>query len=143
MPDMDGLELLRRAHEIDPDLPVIVITAFASIESAVRAVKEGAFDYPPKPFTGEQPASPSTASGNALQRENRNLRQQLQGDPRLETIIGRSPARCESSADQEGGAVGGQHPRPASPTARSSWHAPSMRTASASQPFVPVDALHV
>ena len=47
MPGLDGMELLRRAHELDPAMPVIMITAFATIESAVAAVKEGAFDYLP------------------------------------------------------------------------------------------------
>jgi len=50
MPGMDGLEVLRRARELDPTLPVIMITAFATIESAVEAIKEGAFDYLIKPF---------------------------------------------------------------------------------------------
>src|SRR5438552_4431721 len=45
MPGLDGMELMRRAHEIDPALPVIMITAFGSIESAVAAIKAGAFDY--------------------------------------------------------------------------------------------------
>ncbi|HEX7215445.1 MAG TPA: response regulator, partial [Methylomirabilota bacterium] len=45
MPEMDGLELLRRAHELDPALPVILLTGFATIESAVAAIKQGAFDY--------------------------------------------------------------------------------------------------
>src|SRR5437870_248602 len=48
MPGLDGMELMRRAHEIDPTLPVIMITAFGSIESAVAAIKAGAFDYLPK-----------------------------------------------------------------------------------------------
>src|SRR5262249_49924340 len=42
MPGMDGMALLRRARELDPALPVIVVTAFATIESAVAAIKEGA-----------------------------------------------------------------------------------------------------
>jgi DNA-binding NtrC family response regulator len=94
MPGMDGLELLRRIHEIDPDLPVIVITAFASIESAVGAVKHGAFDYLPKPFSADQlrVAVDRALRQRALARENRNLRQQLQEALGLETIIGRSPA---------------------------------------------------
>jgi two-component system C4-dicarboxylate transport response regulator DctD len=50
MPGMDGMTLLRRAREIDPALPVIMITGFATIESVVAAVKEGAFDYLPKDF---------------------------------------------------------------------------------------------
>src|SRR5262245_20357005 len=54
MPEIDGMVLLRRAHELDPALPVIVITAFATIESAVATVREGAFDYLPKNFSMEQ-----------------------------------------------------------------------------------------
>ncbi len=54
MPEVDGMELLRRARELDPALPVIMITAFATIESAVAAVREGAFDYLPKTFSVDQ-----------------------------------------------------------------------------------------
>ena len=94
MPGMGGLDLLRRAHQIDPDLPVIVITAFASIESAVGAVKEGAFDYLPKPFSAEQlrVAVDRALRQRELRLENRSLRQQLQQTLGLENIIGRSPA---------------------------------------------------
>jgi two-component system NtrC family response regulator len=50
MPRMDGLELLRRVRQIDPLLPVLVITAFASVENAVEAMRDGATDYLTKPF---------------------------------------------------------------------------------------------
>jgi len=50
MPVMDGMTLLREIKKIDPDYPVVVLTAFGSIESAVEAVREGAFDYITKPF---------------------------------------------------------------------------------------------
>ena len=60
MAGMDGLTLLRRAHELDPALPIIMITGFASIESAVAAVKEGAFDYLPKDFSVDQLRVPSS-----------------------------------------------------------------------------------
>jgi len=49
MPGMDGMELQRRLRSIDPDLTVIIITAFASVETAVEALKQGAFDYVTKP----------------------------------------------------------------------------------------------
>jgi DNA-binding NtrC family response regulator len=45
MPGMDGLELLRRIKQIKPDAVVIVITAFATVDTAVQALKDGAFDY--------------------------------------------------------------------------------------------------
>src|SRR5262249_21900053 len=54
MPDIDGMDLLRRAHLIDSALPVIMITAFSTIESAVAAIKAGAFDYLPKNFSADQ-----------------------------------------------------------------------------------------
>jgi two-component system response regulator HydG len=94
MPEVDGMELLRRAHDVDPALPVIVITAFATIESAVAAVKEGAFDYLPKNFSVEQlrVAVDRALRHRGLQLENRNLKEQLAQTYGLENIIGRSPA---------------------------------------------------
>ena len=53
MPGMDGLELQRRILEVDPDLAIIVITAYASVSTAVQALKEGAYDYLAKPFDPE------------------------------------------------------------------------------------------
>ena len=94
MPEVDGMELLRRAHDMDPALPVIVITAFATVESAVAAVKEGAFDYLPKNFSVEQlrVAVDRALRHRGLQLENRNLKEQLAQTYGLENIIGRSPA---------------------------------------------------
>jgi two-component system response regulator AtoC len=54
MPQIDGIELMKRAKKIDPNLPVIIMTAYASIESAVLATKEGAYDYLEKPFCPER-----------------------------------------------------------------------------------------
>jgi len=53
MPGISGLDLIQRVHEIDPEIISIVITGYASIESAVQATKLGAYDYLPKPFTSE------------------------------------------------------------------------------------------
>lgn len=50
MPDMDGMEVLRRSKQIDPDVEVIIFTAYGSIEGAVQAMKQGAHDYLVKPF---------------------------------------------------------------------------------------------
>ncbi len=53
MPGMDGIELLKRIVELDPQLPVILMTAYATIDTAVSAMKRGAFDYIQKPFEGD------------------------------------------------------------------------------------------
>jgi DNA-binding NtrC family response regulator len=54
MPGMTGLELVEKVQQIDQELPVIIMTAFGSIESAVRVIKAGAFDYLTKPFEGDE-----------------------------------------------------------------------------------------
>ena len=97
MPEMDGLELLERAHELDPALPVIVFTGHATIESAVAAIKQGAFDYLPKDFSVDQLrlAVERGLRQRGLQVENRNLRQQLREVLGLEQIVGRSPAMAQ------------------------------------------------
>ena len=94
MPEIDGMALLRRAHELDAALPVIMITAFATIESAVSAVREGAFDYLPKNFSVDQlrMSVERALRHRGLQVENRNLRGQLQQTLGFENIIGTSPA---------------------------------------------------
>lgn len=94
MPSMDGIDLLRRAHEIDPSLPVIMLTAYATIESAVGAVREGAFDYLAKPFTLDQlvVSVERALAQRRLTLENKNLRDQLQQTFGFENIVGRSAA---------------------------------------------------
>src|SRR3990170_4499525 len=54
MPDLDGLEVLKRYKQTSPETLVIMITAFGSIESAIDAMKAGAFDYVSKPFKEEE-----------------------------------------------------------------------------------------
>ncbi len=77
MPDMDGLELLTRLKAMQPDLPVIVLTAHGTIDSAVEAMKLGAFDYLTKPFNRDQlkAAVRKALEVAALTTENRHLRQ--------------------------------------------------------------------
>ena len=50
MPKVDGMEVLRQAVQMDPDLPVVIITAHGTVDNAVEALKTGAFDYITKPF---------------------------------------------------------------------------------------------
>jgi len=77
MPAMDGLDLLKRLKAIQPDLPVIMITAHGTIDSAVEAMKLGAFDYLTKPFNRDQlkAAVRKALEVAALTAENRQLRQ--------------------------------------------------------------------
>jgi DNA-binding NtrC family response regulator len=77
MPDMDGLELLTRIKTMQPDMPVIMLTAHGTINSAVEAMKLGAFDYLTKPFNRDQlkAAVRKALEIAALTMENRQLRQ--------------------------------------------------------------------
>jgi DNA-binding NtrC family response regulator len=97
MPEIDGLELMRRAHEADAAIPVVLITAFASIESAVAAIKQGAYDYLPKNFSVDHLTLvvERALRARSLSVENRNLRDQLQEARGLENLIGRSPAMAQ------------------------------------------------
>ena len=51
MPELDGFEVIKIVRKIDPDLVIVVITGYATIETAVDAMKAGAYDFLPKPFT--------------------------------------------------------------------------------------------
>ncbi|MCB9556937.1 MAG: sigma-54-dependent Fis family transcriptional regulator [Deltaproteobacteria bacterium] len=79
MPDGDGLDLQQQIVELTPDATVIVMTAYASVSSAVRALKQGAYDYVIKPFNPEELSHlvAKAAERYALIRENRELRRQL------------------------------------------------------------------
>ena len=54
MPEMDGLELLTRLRAADDQLPVVLMSAYGSVDAAVKAMKSGAFDFIQKPFEGDQ-----------------------------------------------------------------------------------------
>src|SRR6476646_7166107 len=54
MPDMDGLELLQGLRRLDPEAPVIIMTAYATVTTAVEAMRQGAFDYIVKPFSKDE-----------------------------------------------------------------------------------------
>jgi len=93
MPGMDGLELLREAKRIRPDLEVVVMTAYATVETAVAAMKEGAVDYLAKPFDKDEllvVAAKALERGDLL-RQNRRLRELVSDSVALGNIIGESP----------------------------------------------------
>ena len=93
MPKMDGLEVLRRVKETHPDIDVIMVTGLSQIETAVKSMKLGAFDYLPKPF---DPDELKLVVKRALERrqllqENIDLRSEVSSKYRFENIIGSSP----------------------------------------------------
>jgi DNA-binding NtrC family response regulator len=94
MPGMDGLEMQRRIRVLNKDAIVIIMTAFASVDSAVRALKDGAYDYITKPF---DPDDLSHLIRNAtkqitLKAENEALKKKVISLENVEDIIGSSPA---------------------------------------------------
>ena len=94
MPGMSGLELQRRLHEADPDLATIMITAFASVDTAVRALKDGAFDYVTKPIDPDELSHliRRALEQRRLKAENTQLRQTIDDLVSVDTIVGESPA---------------------------------------------------
>lgn len=93
MPGMSGLELQERIRDIDPTIVIIMITAYASVDTAVQALKAGAFDYITKPFDPddlEHLIRNATEKRN-LTRENLQLKQKISQLNPEETIIGESP----------------------------------------------------
>lgn len=79
MPDMDGIEVLKRIKQIRPNLPVVVMTAFGTIDAAVEAIKLGAYDYVTKPFPKEKILSliENAIQLDLLLKENRQLKEEL------------------------------------------------------------------
>jgi DNA-binding NtrC family response regulator len=89
-----GLDVLRKMRELDPEVMGIIVTAYASVESAVEALHQGAYDYITKPFANDhlKKVMRNALEGKALFRENRFLRQELREKYRFESIIGKSDA---------------------------------------------------
>lgn len=94
MPEMDGMEFLRRLRTADSDVPVVLITAFGSVEEALQAIRAGAYDYVVKPFKlGELAVTVGRAMDyRRLKEDNQSLREQVAGTWRLDQMIGKSPA---------------------------------------------------
>ena len=93
MPGMDGIGALDELKKVDDDLPVLMITAFASVENAIAAMKRGAFDYITKPFKNDEVlvVLRNALAQRRLVAENRALRQNLQArSNHFGEIIGRS-----------------------------------------------------
>jgi two-component system response regulator HydG len=92
MPGMDGLELLKTVRTLQPDMEFILITAYGTVEKAVEAMKEGAYDFITKPFKRMEVLRRvrRAMEKQMLLLENRRLRERLAGIDRETTIVGRS-----------------------------------------------------
>lgn len=94
MPDMDGIEVLKRVKEGWPDIEVIIITGYGTVKSAIEAIRYGAYDYIEKPFSPEELLNVVRRSleRRNLILENTRLRQEVQALYRVENIVGTSKA---------------------------------------------------
>jgi two-component system response regulator AtoC len=94
LPGMDGIELLRRIREFDPSVPVVIMTAYGTIEGAVEAVKLGAFDYLKKPVDLEELKllADRAREHSQLRQELSYYRRQAAGDVPFAGVVGESPS---------------------------------------------------
>ncbi len=94
MPKMNGLEVLKRVKENQPAIPVVMITAYASVESAVTAMKEGAYDYIVKPFEPDEIRMlvKRILKNREIEEENVALKQRLDERFDGDVIVGDSPS---------------------------------------------------
>jgi DNA-binding NtrC family response regulator len=94
MPGMDGMEMHRRIKTLPNEPIVIIMTAFASVDTAVQALKEGAFDYVTKPFDPDDLSHliRNAATQVSLRKENRNLKEKMTTLVDVEDIVGESEA---------------------------------------------------
>ncbi|MRR18896.1 sigma-54-dependent Fis family transcriptional regulator [bacterium] len=94
MPGMDGMEMHRRIKAMNRDSIVIIMTAFASVDTAVQALKEGAFDYVTKPFDPDDLSHliRNAAAQIALRAENEGLRRRVTTLEDIDDLIGQSEA---------------------------------------------------
>ena len=97
MAQLSGLDLLQAVHAINPETPVILITAFGTIETAVAALKQGAIDYLTKPVNLEELLHRIRLVSDRYRiiNENRELREALRERHRIEGIIGESGPMLE------------------------------------------------
>jgi two-component system response regulator HydG len=94
MPNVDGVEALQKIKQISPDIPVIIMTAYASVGTAVEALKSGAYDYLTKPLDIEELKIlvAKALRFHQLEQENIFLKERLNDRFDFSNIIGRSPA---------------------------------------------------
>jgi len=96
MPGIDGLETMMRLHQIDADLPIIMMSGHATIDTAVRATRQGAFDFVEKPLSSEKLLilARNAIEKRKLTRQNIDLKENIRQQSRFE-LLGESKAICE------------------------------------------------
>ncbi len=94
MPGMDGLQVLEQARQLQPDVVAVIMTAYATVDTAVSAMKLGAYDYLVKPFDPDELSlmMQKIVAQQALVRENALLRKALRRDYRFRDMVSKSPA---------------------------------------------------
>ena len=94
MPEMNGLDFLREAKRTDPDVLVILMTAYGTVQTAVQAIKQGAYDYLVKPFEADELllTLDRVAQLRRVIEENRRLAMRLEEHKRFHRLVGQSPA---------------------------------------------------
>ncbi len=97
LPKKNGMEVLNHVKESKSEVPVIIITAYGSIDNAVTAIREGAFDYVTKPFTEDRLRScvKKALQISRLTYELKYLRQEIEGKYNFNNIVGNSSEMCE------------------------------------------------
>lgn len=97
MPGMDGMDVVRQIKEKNPEVPVVVITGFGSIESAVAAMKEGAFHYMSKPFSPHElrVITEKALENRKIVLENIYLRNELESRIGFDMVVGKSKVMQE------------------------------------------------
>jgi DNA-binding NtrC family response regulator len=97
LPGIKGLDVLSRLKGTSPETPVIIITGYATIESAVEAMKRGAFDYLTKPFTPEEVriTTRKALESRRLFLENTSLRRELEAKTEFNFVVGKNRAMAE------------------------------------------------
>jgi len=93
MPGMNGMQLLQHIKEINKELPVLMITAYAEVEKAVAAMQAGAFSYLAKPFSNDEliVSIHKAAQHYSLVRENTRLRSEIRGKSGFSGMVGKNP----------------------------------------------------
>jgi two-component system response regulator AtoC len=93
MPDLDGIDVLKRLAVVQPGVPVLILTAFATMETAIDAIQAGAWDYLSKPLRVEEieVTVRRTLEVRRLVRENRQYREELRERYRVENFVGQAP----------------------------------------------------